>query len=540
MANSWTKLPLSSNSELFPNLYVKIDLKAAKSTVFLSDLTNIWSEILDHRQLLRRASDIGTSIDPSEDKEQLDVLLQKIIDALTGEEYTTVSISSGTWNDELVLETSTRLPSPFQPLHWHFKLAFIPPPYFTEQFLLPVLEDHARLLDDLKGLLQHLEEKDHALNRLLDKAESSGVSLNEVFPALRGGKRATSRTAAESHVPGLAVFNRKKWRWQSEEGRMISDQSKVDGGLLETLFNVSSRETKSASIEAVQGRWWTKLSELNTPTIRKQNEDAITRRLSRKETTQQSEDEFQTQEVHTSLKEAGEAFRSTDRPNEDDAHPLSASRAHPAPAKRKLGKIGGSEIQAKRTKTVSPDPHKPETLPLRESTPLRLDVSDDTASETDPDSASSATPSSKPHKAKDSSTSAPMRRVGVIGGRQKQTSPEPTAKSSPTVEATPKELSSPRTRPKHKLGAIGGKEKTIPSKELSPTSSRSRTPEKEAPAREAETPEKDRMHGSGRGPKDRSPVVDETEEEKANRRRRELHEKLKAKEVKPVKKKRKF
>jgi hypothetical protein len=255
MKNAWNKLHLTSNKTT-PDLYIKHELTPTNCTVYLTDLTNIWSESLPRKYILQRATEISTSIDPSEDQEQLNVLLQKVQDAFKSKDGTQTKLVSGIPGDELRLETSTPLPSPFQPLRWYFQLSQLDQPALTEELLLPLLQDHAGLTADIKALTHSLEEKDHAMSKLLDKIESSGISLTDVFPSLRGNKKIT-RSVAQKSAPGLAEFESMKFKWKSETAQLLVEK----GGQHSSLLEAASAFDSKSSLRAAERNWWTKLDQ---------------------------------------------------------------------------------------------------------------------------------------------------------------------------------------------------------------------------------------------------------------------------------------
>lgn len=252
MKNPWVKLNLALNSPL-PSLYIKYDLTATSCRVILTDLAKLWSEDLSRAQILQRAIEIGTSIDPSEDREQLNVLLQKVQDALQNKEGTHLQLIAGDQDGVLQLKTLTQLPAPFQPLLWHFKLLPLEHVALTEELLLPLLQDHAGLSQDFRALISSLEEKDHVILKLLDKIEGSSVSLSDVFPSLRGGKKVLNRSVAESSISGLAGFDSKKFGWKSETARLLLERG-------DQRFSYMGDESASLHHAAADGNWWTQLS----------------------------------------------------------------------------------------------------------------------------------------------------------------------------------------------------------------------------------------------------------------------------------------
>ena len=78
MASSWQLLPLYFDSLKETPLLSRSSFQTQSYDIFVTDLTSVWSESLDRRQIIRRALNEDTSIDPSQDSTQLKILLDKI------------------------------------------------------------------------------------------------------------------------------------------------------------------------------------------------------------------------------------------------------------------------------------------------------------------------------------------------------------------------------------------------------------------------------------------------------------------------------
>ncbi|KAI9812971.1 MAG: hypothetical protein M1832_006450 [Thelocarpon impressellum] len=142
MTSDWRALPLPQNGDARPSLIVKCRFTKSSYVVHLTDLTRIWSESLDRREIIRRALNEDTSIDPSEDSEQLRILLQKIQGAINGDEGTTLHLDER-GPGEVRLNVQSPLPEPLKPLRWPIHLSTCSPEVLTNELLLPVLAEHA-------------------------------------------------------------------------------------------------------------------------------------------------------------------------------------------------------------------------------------------------------------------------------------------------------------------------------------------------------------------------------------------------------------
>lgn len=185
----------------------------------MTDLTSIWSERLPHQQVVRRAEENATTIDPSEGTEQLEIFLSKIGDALRGDGGN-ATLNKGSSADSLELTTSTKLPAPLEPLRWSLYLLKEPPSSLTGQLLLPLLKDEAKWETNRRFLLDQVKQKDWVLGKLFDKLEALGVDLGTVFPAatgLRLSRKGSSRSQAANFIKGIAPFDERSWLAESEK-----------------------------------------------------------------------------------------------------------------------------------------------------------------------------------------------------------------------------------------------------------------------------------------------------------------------------------
>ena len=215
MGSSWRPTNLSQNTANLPPILIKHDFGVANYTVFVTDLTNIWMEHLDRKQILRRALSIGPSIDPSEDADQMQQLLRNVRDSLNGERGTRLKLSQGDISKQLILNTFTSLPAPLEPLEWPIYLDSTAQNVFTSEFVLPCLSQQLNAETQIESLLQHLKDKDHVINRLTQKMQSEGLDFSKIFPSIGGSKavnRFDYRNSCAKLVKGLGEFDEQNWK----------------------------------------------------------------------------------------------------------------------------------------------------------------------------------------------------------------------------------------------------------------------------------------------------------------------------------------
>ncbi|MCJ1437403.1 hypothetical protein MMC27_006790 [Xylographa pallens] len=210
MSSQWSRLPVIHVSPLL----VKHDISSSAYTIQITDLTNIWTESLDRRQIIRRALDENVSIDPSEGPSQLMKLLQEIEKALKGQLDTSLKIQYLAQHESITLEATVVLPSPLPHLIWYFRLSCASQELLTSNLLLPCLSELLHARSEAASLLTHIKEKDHVISRLTEKLEASGIELTAVFPSAAPSRRSktNARELVLASVKGLNEFNVKNWR----------------------------------------------------------------------------------------------------------------------------------------------------------------------------------------------------------------------------------------------------------------------------------------------------------------------------------------
>lgn len=242
-----------------PPLLVKYEFTNSQYKVFLTDLTNVWTETLERREIIKKALNLDTSIDPSEDSGQFRLLLRKLQDALEGQEGSHLSLSSGMRYDELVLHTVTKLPPPWEPLKWPFHLACAHADLLNTELLLPCLSQQFVANAQVESLLHILKEKEHVLNKLADKINSDGMDFANLFPGALGSRvgMKLSREQAGKFVKGLSEFDESEWR-NTLSASLISTANLSE--IVPSVFAPHSTETLSIDRGAVRRDWHDQLT----------------------------------------------------------------------------------------------------------------------------------------------------------------------------------------------------------------------------------------------------------------------------------------
>lgn len=541
-----------------PSLLFAHDFRKNGYDVYVTDLVHMWAESLDRRAINKRALITDTSIDPTEDDEQMKLLLDKVKQGLEqghGSELTMTIRSNG--NDygvdrlPICMKVTVDLPKPFKPLEWTLELEPCDQSKFTNELVIPLIEAQDEARNEVSSLMAVIRQKDHVIQKLVDKLEASGTELGQVFPSAtaKGGGKLT-RKVVEERVAGLAPFNHQTWQEdfnhaEAQKGKDDFEQFDelmgrcfVDPGLnlpsghrgIEGAQTTWWREIKGETITICESCHWdgspvalsnaargkgqqatTKNPEANLqvpttpPPARHQPQISPTRNLHNRHVVDDDEtDEDLDSASQSQPAKVPDSFRSPEKP---------ASK----PPIKKLGGIGGEKSSKAKSKTPPP------AQPSRSSQSQTI-VDDDDTTEGEDDGFEEAQPKKKssPEEEKPS-------------GHKRAASPTPER-----MEASPK-----KTPKKGGLGKIGGKKKLSPppvteqgGAQAGGSQMLSRTKPKLGHV--GGKKDGDEEDGRGRPVEKEEERPRETSAEARQRRKREMEERLEKEAARPKKKKRIF
>ncbi|KAK6338774.1 hypothetical protein TWF696_009585 [Orbilia brochopaga] len=248
---AWEPFPVESPSA--PALYLQRHFTDSSYTIYLTDLSSIWSESLEKSSICDRAEDRNCSIDPSTDDSQLHILLEKLHSGITGLNPA-VTVDLEVRGDTIIINTKEKLQAPLQPLEWRFRLKLQSSAEFTKRFSMPLLYYSSLLSRQTNSLLTVIEEKDTAVTRLLDKFEEYKVDISSIFPGYKKGRAPTGR------AKGIAKFDKDEWRQEILGAAPDASASKE---LIKTTFRQLSTKDSQLEIDLPKppaSQWWTKLS----------------------------------------------------------------------------------------------------------------------------------------------------------------------------------------------------------------------------------------------------------------------------------------
>jgi hypothetical protein len=187
MVAPWQRLPLSNATGEFPPMLISANFGISTYTIYVTDLVSIWVETLDRRPIISRSLDLDTSIGPSEDASQMRLFLKKLQSAIDGEPGTMVSFQSNSKSEDMKgihpeLHITCGLPKPLKPLIWRMNLSSAPSSLLCRHLTIPLFEAHSNKSNEVESLVETLKEKDHVIQKLVDKLEASGTDLGQIFP----------------------------------------------------------------------------------------------------------------------------------------------------------------------------------------------------------------------------------------------------------------------------------------------------------------------------------------------------------------------
>ncbi|TGO39555.1 hypothetical protein BHYA_0052g00560 [Botrytis hyacinthi] len=587
---AWRPLRLANSAGAqLPPFLISSEFNNDSYLVQLTDLTNTWVESVDRDAIIERSREGNTSIDPSEDEDQLLIFLEKIRLGLAGGNDTSLSLQVGPEigyiSPSLLLHVTIQLPGGLKDLEWRYELALQTPKETVDKLLLPSLIALQEKKKEVEELVELLEEKDAVIQKLVDTLENQGTDLGTIFHQVAGrpGKKIDRKKASEK-IQGLKIFDVEAWKQKSEP-----DKPDDKWELLNNVFggnDISPNLSKMNSLDKEDRKhnWWEHMQSKRVGTLGSKLATNITDsswRSTQQEHTQ-PEDDFQVQStpphlLKTRAKPDVLMVDSTDDDDDDDLDApsqrsrvpdnLSISQARapspnrtlsPSPRAKPLVKLG--------TKRKVPTPTPPsqnaddtteddEPIPDSLHSTNAIDNNDNDNDTTDDDD-----PSSPPPKRQQTPKTLPVKQKGKLGkiGGKKAPSPSPEPESEPEPEqivepeaikvrpkkgmlgkiggkkketaSTPDIDSQSLVSPKKKLGTIGGKKTTIESgiqgEDIPDEVNRGR-----GRALTTEETEKSR---------EKTPPPRETSEERADKKRAILKKELEAKSKAPAKKKRKF
>ena len=452
IAGGWRQLVTSSSKSKSqcPKLFYNFAASPKDGiALLLTDLISLWRDSASRSNVLASAIDQHTSIDPSESNGQFRVLLDKLATSLeTGRNKLAKESVRGA--DRLLLKTCIDLPKPLKPLEWTFTLMICNAAELAEDVLRPTLHQLSVSQQKLDGIFNVLKEKDHVIEKLLDRVADKGIDMSLIFPTLTGTARSGGSGVkvedAKRLVPGMRAFEKSSWEKTFAQGDGDTASALGLGELVkgcEKCFAHSDDEHRTSMSE-----WFRKLPGpviLDSPSSKSFGRSQSQSQPQTKGSSDtESENEFETQATPPNLKK-----RRSPEINEDASFSDDARRPPAKKSKTSSAKIGGlrkKEDSSRSTKT--PEESFSPARPSHTSPARRRKSDSSTATETESDSE----PKSRPSHEKQSPT-----KITRLGGLRKPSRDPSKSKSPerPSSPARPPTASSNASTPARRLGRIG-------------------------------------------------------------------------------------
>ena len=251
----WTLLNLAQKD--VPPLYVKHDFSSPGYGVALTDLRIVWEERLSPNGIVARADSLDCPINPHENEEQLQILLQKIGSALNGSPDTHIIVVKGKNRGDLELRITAPLPAPLPELVWTIALVKQEANALTSHVIHPLILNSQAKQQGIANLQGQLHDKDRIIARLLDRLESSGTDLTTVFPGtsnVKLTKRSTQRSQLAKVVKGLTPFDVQTWQASSHSAPGAESLLDVVG------VSQAHHDTVLQGLDDYSDTWWSSLA----------------------------------------------------------------------------------------------------------------------------------------------------------------------------------------------------------------------------------------------------------------------------------------
>ncbi|KAK7443397.1 hypothetical protein CaCOL14_012135 [Colletotrichum acutatum] len=265
----WRRLPVPTSGDL-PNLLVSTTFTATSYTIFVTDLTNIWSESLDRRAIYKRSLNESTSIDPTDSDSNMRAFLSKIRSVFdpSHRDHDKASMLISTRSNKeageqgLTLSITCELDN-MQPLEWPVYMQKCPQSELTTELVVPLAQANSLGRRRVQSLTETIKQKDAVIMKLLDKLDATGTRLENVFAVL-SAKQKPTRKMAEEKVKGLAPFSSEDWKAQ------LDDDPEDVLSAIESVFGGEGLEySRKADVDTATplDDWWAKPEALCIPIV---------------------------------------------------------------------------------------------------------------------------------------------------------------------------------------------------------------------------------------------------------------------------------
>lgn len=224
-------------------------------SIWLTDLTYVWTETLDRKSIIQRSFSLDTSIDPSEDSSQMQLLLSSVETALAQKPGTDIRVTAEAGGERITLRLTVPLPAPLAPLKWNFNLRRCAAQEFTREVVMPLLLLQVKSATEKRSLFHHLKEKDNVISKLINQMQADGCDMSKVFPGSvfsKSSSRTDVRQVLSKSVKGISEFKKQEWQTQVDSSTNLKMDSKS------LLLNITPIEhfESATDLGETKTEWW--------------------------------------------------------------------------------------------------------------------------------------------------------------------------------------------------------------------------------------------------------------------------------------------
>ncbi|QDS70343.1 hypothetical protein FKW77_008828 [Venturia effusa] len=237
------------------HIYIKTIFGSDRYSIWATDLSRLWHEELERDDIIWQANKNRIQID-IEDANNFGILLKHLDSSLVDAFDVTEKKST-----RIELRTAIKLPEPLPEATWTFRLELQEDEDFRKHVTIPLFDQIRTQEKNETELIQHIKDKDHIVDKLMDALDKCNVDLTGVFPALatQGTARmASTRTEAETRIPALRPFDQQSWHRDRQNGHAYAavqstDTSPLPASSLRPEDEVSAPPSKAHSSHRTSG-----------------------------------------------------------------------------------------------------------------------------------------------------------------------------------------------------------------------------------------------------------------------------------------------
>jgi hypothetical protein len=201
---AWKPLPLPETPTGKPLFFKYVSIPQTGYDFFLTDLNQVWEDRTNSlAKLSARSLELETPIDPRQSRSHTDLLLSRIKETLEeAEDHLRLEYAAGP--KRLTVSLSISLEDfKLDSLTWDLRCTRSDDASIRTEIVYPLIQAAHMEREHTRQLFEIIQQKDRVISKLLDRIESSGMTLDAVFPTAVG----MDRHQASQHIRGLGEFD---------------------------------------------------------------------------------------------------------------------------------------------------------------------------------------------------------------------------------------------------------------------------------------------------------------------------------------------